>query len=46
MGADISHERAFDECMDDNWGVSWGKARLRHEGISCPHDISLEPPMV
>ena len=32
MGADISHGRALDECMDDNWGG----ARPAHEGRQLP----------
>ena len=34
MGADISQGRAFDECMDDNWGQLRGGARPGHGG-SC-----------
>ena len=34
MGADISHGRALDECMDDNWGGGGaaGVARPGHRG--------------
>ena len=35
-GTDISHGRALDECMDDNWGAAGGGARSGHGGGSCP----------
>ena len=36
VGADISHGRALNGCMDDNWGGEGGKARARGGGGSCP----------
>ena len=27
MGADISHGRALDECMEDNWGADGGQSQ-------------------
>ena len=44
VGADISHGRAFDECMDDNWGAAGGgKARAR--GAAAPLPSPLVSPM-
>ena len=41
VGADISHGRALDGCMDDNWGGAAGGQGQGTRG-SCP---PLEPPM-
>ena len=44
VGADISHGRAFDGCMDDNWGEQLGgQARARR--AAAPPAPPLEPPM-
>ena len=48
VGADTSHGRALDGCMDDNWGGGGGswRGKARALGGSCPPPPPLEPPML
>ena len=48
VGADISHGRALDGCMDDNWGggqLVGGGGQGQGTGGSCTPLPPLEPPM-